>query len=77
MSKLRDITTDPTGTEKIIKNILNNLRLNTCKFKNVEEMDKFLKKWNTPKLTKEEIENLISHITIKEISSTNLLTKKF
>ena len=41
---------------------------------NVEEMDKFLEKYNFPKLNQEEIENLNRPITSMEIK--NLPTKK-
>ena len=34
---------------------------------NLEEMDKFLEKYNFPKLNQEEIENLNRHITSMEI----------
>ena len=36
---------------------------------NVEEMDKFLEKYNFPKLNQEEIENLNRHITRTEIET--------
>ena len=36
---------------------------------NVEEMDKFLEKYNFPKLNQEEIENLNIHITSMEIET--------
>ena len=36
---------------------------------NLEEMDKFLEKYNFPKLNQEEIENLNRHITIREIET--------
>ena len=36
---------------------------------NMEEMDKFLKKYNLPKLNQEEIENLIRLITSTEIET--------
>ena len=36
---------------------------------NMEEMDKFLEKYNFPKLNQEEIENLNRHITSKEIET--------
>ena len=36
---------------------------------NVEEMDKFLEKYNFPKLHQEEIENLNRHITSMEIET--------
>ena len=45
---------------------------------NVEEMDKFLKKYNLPKLNQEEIENLNRPITSTEIETVikNLSTNK-
>ena len=36
---------------------------------NLEEMDKFLEKYNLPKLNQEEIENLNRHITRMEIET--------
>ena len=36
---------------------------------NLEEMDKFLEKYNFPKLNQEEIENLNRHITSTEIET--------
>ena len=38
---------------------------------NVEEMDKFLEKYNFPKLNQEEIENLNRPITSMEIETAN------
>ena len=45
---------------------------------NLEEMDKFLEKYNFPKLNQEEIENLNRHITSTEIETVirNLPTNK-
>ena len=45
---------------------------------NFEEMDKFLEKYNFPKLNQEEIENLNRHITSTEIKTAirNLPTNK-
>ena len=45
---------------------------------NLEEMDKFLKKYNFPKMNQEEIENLNRHITNTEIKTVirNLPTNK-
>ena len=45
---------------------------------NVEEMDKFLEKYNFPKLNQEEIENLNRPITSTEIETVikNLPTNK-
>ena len=39
------------------------------KMDNLEEMDKFLEKYNFPKLNQEEIENLIRLITSTEIET--------
>ena len=39
------------------------------KMDNLEEMDKFLEKYNFPKLNQEEIENLNRHITSMEIET--------
>ena len=36
---------------------------------NLEEMDTFLEKYNFPKLSQEEVENLIRHITSTEIKT--------
>jgi len=36
---------------------------------NLEEMDKFLEKYNFPKLNQEEMENLNRHITSTEIET--------
>ena len=48
------------------------------KMDNVEEMDKFLEKYNFPKLNQEEIENLNRPITSMEIETVirNLLANK-
>ena len=45
---------------------------------NLEEMDKFLEKYNFPKVNQEEIENLIRPITSTEIETEfkNLSTNK-
>ena len=46
------ITTDSTEIQRIIKDYYENLYAN--KLQNLEEMDKFLEKYNLPRLTKEE-----------------------
>ena len=66
--KLEKITTDNTEIQRIIKDYYQQLYAN--KMDNWEEMDKFLEKYNLPKLNKKEIENLnrlITSIKIKTI----------
>ena len=58
-----EITTDNTEIQKIIRDYYQQLYAN--KMDNLEEMDKFLEKYNVPKLNQEEIENLNRPITEK------------
>ena len=51
-----EITTGNTEIQKIIRDYYQ--QLSASKMDNVEEMDKFLEKYNFPKLNQEEIENL-------------------
>ena len=60
-----EITTDNTEIERIIRGYYQQLCAN--KMDNLEEMDKFLEKYNFPKLNQEEIEDLNRPITSKEI----------
>ena len=61
-----EITTDNTEIQRIIRDYQ---QLYTNKMDNVEEMDKFLEKYNFPKLNQEEIENLNRPITSMEIET--------
>ena len=63
----REITTDNTDIQRIIRDYYQQLYAN--KMDNVEEMDKFLEKYNFPKLDQEEIENLNRPITSTEIET--------
>ena len=56
-----EIKTDNTEIERIIRDYYQQLYAN--KMDNLEEMDKFLEKYNFPKLNQEEIENLNRPIT--------------
>ena len=51
-----EITTDNTEIQRIVRDYHQQLYAN--KMDNLEEMDKFLEKYNLPKLNQEEIENL-------------------
>ena len=62
-----EITTDTTEIQKIIRDYYQQLYAN--KMDNVEDMDKFLGKHNSLKLSQEEIENLNRHITSMEIET--------
>src|SRR5574337_1206796 len=62
-----EITTDNTEIQRIIRDYYQQLYGN--KMDNVEEMDKFLKKYNFPKLDQEEIGNLNRPITSTEIET--------
>ena len=61
------ITTDNTEIQRIIRDYYQQLYAN--EMDNLEEMDKFLEKYNFPKLNQEEIENLNRHITSMEIET--------
>ena len=62
-----EITTDNTEIQTIIRDYYQQLYAN--KMDNLEEMDKFLEKYNFPKLSQEEIENINRPITSKEIET--------
>ena len=66
-NKKGEITTDNIEIQRIIRNYYQQLYAN--KMDNLEEMDKFLEKYNFPKLNQEEIENLNRPITSTEIET--------
>ena len=76
MNENGEITTDNTEIQRIIRNYYQQLYAN--KMDNLEEMDKFLEKYNFPKLNQEEIEDLNRPITSMEIETLirNLPTNK-
>ena len=61
------IKTDNTEIQRIIRDYYQ--QLYASKMDNVEEMDKFLEKYNFPKLNQEEIENFNRHITSMEMET--------
>ena len=62
-----EITTENTEIQRIIRDYYQQLYAN--KMDNVEEMDKFLEKYNFPKLNQEETENLSRPVTSTEIET--------
>ena len=60
-----EITTDNTEIQRIIRDYYQQPYAN--KMDNLEEMDKFLEKYNFPKLNQEEIENLNRPITSRKL----------
>ena len=60
-----EITTDNTEIQRIIRDYYQQLYAN--KMDILEEMDKFLEKYNFPKLNQEEIENLNRPITAHKL----------
>ena len=62
-----EITTDDTEIQRIVRDYYQQLYAN--KMDNLEEMDKFLEKYNFPKLNQEEIGYLNRPITTKEIKT--------
>ena len=62
-----DVTTDNTEIQRIIRDY--NEQIYANKMDSLEEMDKFLEKYNLPKLNQEEIENINRTITSMEIET--------
>ena len=62
-----EITTDNTEIQRIIRDYYQKLYAN--KMNNLEEMEKFLEKYNFPKLNQEETKNLHRPITSTEIET--------
>ena len=62
-----EIKTDNTEIQSIIRDYYQQLCVN--KMDNLEEMDKFLEKYNFPKLKQKEIENINRPITSTEIGT--------
>ena len=71
-----DITTDPEEIENIIRSYYK--RLYSTKLENLDEMDNFLDRYQVPKLNQDQINDLNSPISPKEIEAVinSLPTKK-
>ena len=62
-----EITTDTAKIQRIIRDYYKQLYAN--KMYNLEEMDKFLERYNFPRLNQEELENINTPITSNEIET--------
>ena len=71
-----DITTDPEEIQNTIRSLYK--RLYSTKLENLDEMDKFLDRYQVPKLNQDQINDLNSPISPKEIKTVinSLQTKK-
>jgi hypothetical protein len=71
-----DITTDPEEIQNTIRSFYK--RLYSTKLENLDEMDKFLNRYQVPKLNQDQFNDLNSPITPKEIEAVinSLPTKK-
>ena len=69
-----EITTDNKEIQRIVRDYYQQLYVN--KMDNLEEMDKFLQKYNFPKLNQEEIENLNRPIASTEIETNQKSSSK-
>ena len=67
-----ELTTDTTEIQRIIRDYYKQLYAN--KMDNLEEMDKFLERYNLPRLNQEEIQNMNKPIISTEIET---VIKKF
>jgi hypothetical protein len=78
-----DITTDPEEIQHTIRSFYK--RLYSTKLENVDEMDKFLDRYHIPKLNQDQVNDLNSPLSPKEIEAvinsllnkTNKQTKKY
>ena len=71
-----EVTTDTIEIQRILRDSYKQLQAN--EMDNLEEMDKFLERYNLPRLNQEETENVNRPITSKEIETVikNLPTNK-
>ena len=62
-----EVTTDTAEIQRIMRDCYKQIYAN--KMDNLEEMDKFLERYNLPKLNQDEIENMNRPITSTEIET--------
>ena len=62
-----EVTTDTAEIQRILRDYYKQLYAN--KMENLEEMEKFLERYNLPRLNQEEIENMNRPITSTEIET--------
>ena len=60
-----EVTTDTTEIQSILRDYYKQLYAN--KMNNLEEMDKFLEKYNIPRLNQEEIENMTDQSEVMKL----------
>jgi hypothetical protein len=70
----RDITTGPKEVQNIIRSYYK--RIYSTKLENQDEIDKFLDRYQVPKLYHDQINDLNSPISPKEIEAVNILPTK-
>ena len=70
----QEVTMDPTEVQRIIKDYYKQVYAN--KTDNLEETDKFLERYNLPKLNQKETENMNRPITSTEIETVILKLPK-
>ena len=72
----KEVTTDTAEIQRIMRHYYKQHYAN--KMDNLEEMDKFLERYNLPRLNQEEVENMNRPITSNEIETVikNLPTNK-
>jgi len=63
----KEVTTDITEIQRIVRDYC--MQLYTNKTENLEEMDKFLEKYNLPRLNQDEIEKMNGRITRTEMET--------
>ena len=75
-NKRGEVTADTIQVQRIVRNYYQQLYVK--KFENLDELDKFLEKYNLPKLNEEEAESLNRLIKADEIEAVikNLLAHK-